>query len=247
MPAENHPVFKHPENQHAAIWRYMDFTKFVAMLESSSLFFARADCLGDPFEGSYSRGNEKLRPIVYKDTPDHVLDIIKTQGSEFSKRLRQWTFVNCWHMNESESAGMWKLYAKTNEAIAIKSNFTKLFDELDSGTYVGLVEYIDFDHDWIPEGNVFFPYVHKRRSFAHEQEIRALFTQFPSEDGKLNFNKKPPEGGLEKKVNVNNLIESVYVAPTCPGWFKSLVEKVCAKYGVNKQVIQSSLDAEPFF
>ena len=33
------------------LWRYMDFTKFVSLLEKSALFFPRADKLGDPFEG----------------------------------------------------------------------------------------------------------------------------------------------------------------------------------------------------
>ena len=37
------------------------------MLESGSLYFTRADCLGDPFEGSYSRGNERLRADIYKE------------------------------------------------------------------------------------------------------------------------------------------------------------------------------------
>ena len=39
----------------AVLWRYMDFTKFVSLLEKSSLFFARADKLEDPFEGYLPR------------------------------------------------------------------------------------------------------------------------------------------------------------------------------------------------
>jgi hypothetical protein len=34
------------------LWRYMDFAKFVAMLEHRSIYFARADMLDDPFEGA---------------------------------------------------------------------------------------------------------------------------------------------------------------------------------------------------
>jgi len=33
------------------IWRFMDFTKFVSLLETNSLFFCRLDKLGDPFGG----------------------------------------------------------------------------------------------------------------------------------------------------------------------------------------------------
>jgi hypothetical protein len=32
------------------LWRYMDFAKFVAMLDQRSIFFARANLVGDPFE-----------------------------------------------------------------------------------------------------------------------------------------------------------------------------------------------------
>jgi len=49
---ESHPSFELPEDLAAPIWRYMDFTKFVAMLESDSLYFARSDRLGDPFEAA---------------------------------------------------------------------------------------------------------------------------------------------------------------------------------------------------
>ena len=113
MPASHHPVFVQPADPATPIWRYMDFTKFVSMLERSALFFARADCLGDPFEGSYSRGNERLRPTVYKDAPQEVLAYMASNGAEFTRILRKWTFISCWHMNQGESAAMWKLYAKT--------------------------------------------------------------------------------------------------------------------------------------
>ena len=55
-----------PKNENAKIWRYMDFTKLVSLLEKRALFFCRSDKLGDPFEGSYSQANIKLRPTVYK-------------------------------------------------------------------------------------------------------------------------------------------------------------------------------------
>ena len=33
MPAKKHPVFLLPDDINVPIWRYMDFTKFVSMLE----------------------------------------------------------------------------------------------------------------------------------------------------------------------------------------------------------------------
>ena len=48
------------------IWRYVDFSKFLSLLEDSAIFFSRADKLDDPFEGSYSKVNIKVRPITYQ-------------------------------------------------------------------------------------------------------------------------------------------------------------------------------------
>ena len=50
---EPHPLFRLPDDENAAIWRYMDITKLIALLDSSALYFTRTDSLGDPFEGSY--------------------------------------------------------------------------------------------------------------------------------------------------------------------------------------------------
>ncbi len=40
------------QDEESMIWRYMDFTKFVSLLDRASLFLCRADRLEDPFEGS---------------------------------------------------------------------------------------------------------------------------------------------------------------------------------------------------
>jgi hypothetical protein len=49
---EQHPEFNPPDNENCKIWRYLDIPKFFWLLEKQSLYFSRADLLGDPFEGS---------------------------------------------------------------------------------------------------------------------------------------------------------------------------------------------------
>jgi hypothetical protein len=221
----------------------MDFTKFVSLLQSRALFFARADLVGDPFEGSYSRANKAMRPTVYgKDHP-----IIEGKMSSFARWCRKWTFINCWHMNEGESAGMWRLYARTEEAIAISSRYNVLVEVLPSEVYVGQVTYIDFEQDWMPEGNTFYPFVHKQRYFEHEREVRAIMQKLPIEDDKIAVGKEPTERGHMIPVDLDKLIEGVYVAPTAPDWFAALVTDVAGKYGLVKPVTRSALDHEPFF
>ena len=50
------PIFELPPDD-ATLWRYMDFTKFVSLLEKQALFFSKPDRLGDPFEGSLPKKN----------------------------------------------------------------------------------------------------------------------------------------------------------------------------------------------
>lgn len=38
-----------PPSEDLVIWRYMDFTKFVSLLETRSIFFVRVAQLDDPF------------------------------------------------------------------------------------------------------------------------------------------------------------------------------------------------------
>src|ERR1700730_7601931 len=82
-----HPSFTHPSNQ-TRLWRYMDLSKFVALIQTAKLHFARADTLGDPFEGSVPRLNALRGELVianrdkiedfadYKDMPeDKIRDL----------------------------------------------------------------------------------------------------------------------------------------------------------------------------
>ena len=266
MPANTeHPVFKQPSSFDIKFWRYMDFTKYVSMLDSNSLYFSRADLLGDSFEGSSSRANLELRPQVYKEMIEEMSKanpVNQDAGTgwldEWSRIIesgRQWLFVNSWHMNEYESAAMWRLYAKTDEAIAVQSTYARLRDclpsEIDVGrqdpseAYIGEVQYIDYDTDWLPEGNTFYPIVHKRKSFEHEREFRAVIYDGSGRGDRFSKNQRK---GLLIEVSLDDLIEAVYVAPTAPSWFRDLVEAVTGKYGfAHKPVIRSSLGQDPVY
>lgn len=267
MPANiEHPVFKQPSNPDIKIWRYMDFTKYVSMLDSGSLYFARADLLGDPFEGSSSQANIALRPEVYRDMIEEMGKANPANEdagmgwlpfwSKTNQLNRYTVYVNSWHMNEYESAAMWDLYATNRaEAIAIQSRFAKLRDclpsQVDVGledpapTFVGEVRYIDYQTDWLPEGNLFYPFVHKRKSFEHERELRAVINDRFQGAFYSGSNSKT---GYRVEVSLDDLIEAVYVAPTALDWFRDLVVTVTGKYGfAHKPIIRSSLSQDPMY
>lgn len=245
---QDHPVFEKPENQDAKIWRYMDLTKFLSLLHKKALFFVRADKLADPLEGSYSRANVTLRAAVY---PKEVLSLVP-QMQEFHRRLLKCTVINSWHMNEFESAAMWKLYLKSDEGVAAQSTFKRLKECLSEGpetaVYVGKVKYIDYNTEWLPEGNTMYPFVHKRKSFEHEREVRAVVQMLPMREGPaIDWSREAFGDGLYVPVNLNTLIEKVYVSPSSADWFLNLVKSVVERYGLNKEVVRSSLAEGPVY
>ena len=169
---EEHSLFVTPKDS-AALWRYMDFTKYVSLLQLSALHFAQADLLGDPFEGARSRMNLLLRPALYENKiPDEAFEWF----DDYSRRLRTSTFINCWHESTHESAALWKLYAPDGQGIALQTTCGRLKEclETEDTVYIGRANYVDFDNTFIPERNSLAPFTYKRREYAHEHEVRAV-------------------------------------------------------------------------
>jgi hypothetical protein len=244
MPASlDHPSFRQPESQEIALWRYMDFTKFVALISSQKLFFSRSDRFHDPFEGSYSKVNQALRLRVYKDMSEEQRVAMLSQVADFSKWVRQWTYISSWHANQYESAAMWTLYAKTNEAVAIETEYKSLASVLPRDVYLGMINYIDYQAEWLPEGNSFYPFMHKRKSFEHEKEVRAIIQDIASPVG----DRENSKSGQLVAVDLESLIKRIHISPTAPTWFFDLVSEVVKKYEFDFPVVKSSLDSEPVY
>ena len=144
---------------------------------------------------------------------------------------------------------MWKLYLKSDEGIAVQSSYRKLRDSIidDEKIYLGLVKYIDYETEWIQVGNVLSPFVHKRKSFEHEREIRAIVVKWPIGEKGLDFDRETISHGVKIRVDIERLIERIYVAPSSPEWFADLVRGLVRKYGYDFEVVHSNLDAQPLF
>ncbi len=253
---EAHDLFLQPESEDVRVWRYMDFTKLVSLIDSRCLYFARADKLGDPFEGSWPKMNVVAREAEYQHLlsrllPEH-LPIYK-EGIDSLKRYRRWRHcyaINCWHMNEHESAAMWNIYLKSDTGIAIQSTYKKLRDAIiaDERVYLGLVNYIDYEHEQIEVAdNYFSPFLFKRKSFEHEKEVRALIERSPTEWNDIDGYQDTIANGVKIGVDIEMLIENIYVSPSAPEWFSELVRTVVDRYGCNFNVKQSKLDEQALF
>jgi hypothetical protein len=229
------------------IWRYMDFTKFVNLLQEKALFFSRAANLGDPFEGAIPDAERMPRDQVMQGFADSIA--ISNQDNW------EWLLVSCWHISRHESMAMWRLYSKSDESIAIQSTLGRLRKRLDEDFTVGEVHYIDYQCDKFrrPDSASISPFFHKRKAFEHEQELRAVVwdRSYPGYkvivDGKVENPSRPEGGGELVKVDLSLLISSVFVNPLSPPWLYSLVKNVMEKYSLNVPAHHSSLNNSPLF
>jgi len=53
--------------------------------------------------------------------------------------------------------------------------------------------------------------------------------------------------GIRVKVDIDTLIESVYIAPNSPEWYKSLVQTLMIKFALEKPLNHLILDQNPVY
>ncbi|MDD5133949.1 MAG: hypothetical protein PHP01_00885 [Phycisphaerae bacterium] len=237
-----------PDNNQK-IWRYIDFSKYIDLLTTSELHFARADKFEDPYDCSWMQffGKE------YKQ-----LSLANPQGKERTRQLnifeRLFVYLNCWHINEHQSAALWRLYSENKyETIAIQTTFGKFKSEIenkwsrDGGPHITKVKY-DSENAGQPvgahpEGRLFSclsraNIIYKRPSFVHEQELRAsIYQAFDKEikntilqnEAHLERLMKERPESIRIKINPSDLIEMVYISPLAKDWFVKLVKNVSGK------------------
>ncbi len=255
MPYHNHPSCQPPADE-KAIWRYIDLAKFVSMLDDRALFFSQAARLIDPFEGSYPEPNVRTR-LEFLSSRGSAMGsrwnalIMGEQWAKEHKKARSLVYVNCWHLNEGESAAMWALYGQRNSSIAIRSTFAHLRDSMASASQdiaIGVVNYKNYALDRMPENHEFDPFLHKRESYAHEQELRALYRwhgNTVSSEADLDIASLP--AGFNIACDLDALIDTIVVSPGAPSWFRNVVTSINTRYGIAKEVVKSSLDDGPVY
>ena len=240
------------------LWRYMDFTKYVSLLHSKALFFSNASLFNDPFEGAkgllenkqiYDEAYIKALADAIADRPDateyvppttlHFQEAKKLHDTmtKVKEERRAFTFLSCWHENEFESDAMWYLYSKDiSNAIAIRTTYERLYLSLDRNPdiEIGRVNYIDLNTEFTKTNA---EYWFKRTSFSHEREVRAVTTD----------RNHKGETGILKLVNLDTLIDQIFISPKANEWYVELVKDINIKYGVDKNINHSELTKQPFY
>jgi len=223
----------------------------VSLLAQESLFFVKGTILAekyDKFEGIFPPF--LIKQLLDAAKNDEEKNLIKTRFNQF-REFGDMMGINCWHMNEYESDAMWKLYCVGGKGIAIQSTFKRFKESFDIceniNVNIGIVSYIDYSSDLMSAQNLFTPYLHKRISFEHEKELRAIvIKQFIIRKDEIWTPYYPIENGMYIPVELKTMIENVYVSPYSPEWYYDTVISVLSKYSLHKDVIYSKLDDAPY-
>ena len=262
MPHADHEAFTPPDSPDAILWRYSSFGKMMSIIATGKMFFTKSSEFDDPYEGTVPRKSaEKMtnrdaralakRPFAQEPPRDRLV-----RGA---RELNRAMPVNCWCELPYESAAMWQLYAPADEGVAIRTSFGRLakaFEETDESVYIGRINYIDFETEEIPTHNTLYALMCKRREFEHEHEVRAVVSPYyasesrdlttPPFHGSSEIHRAEHErSGLSISINLDSLIESIWVAPTAPSWIRDSVESTVRKFGVTASVYQSELFRDP--
>ena len=220
----------------------MDFGKFDSLISNKSLFFCRADKFDDKWEGIFPVKMIQKFELDSKQFPSIDGNMYTLCQWQIQKEARS-HLINCWHVNENESFAMWKIYTKDSPSIAIQSTIGRLklsFAVNSERIWIGEVEYIDF-REWEPKNrffngdipNTLKAFFLKWHYFKYENEIRAVINKAYSNHKK--------EIGISVSVNLNELIERIYLSPDADQEYEKKVKDLLGKHNYSFPIERSVL------
>ncbi len=245
--------FEPPKRKSLKVWRYLDFEKLKSLIEKQAVYFSSARQFDDAFEGSITKRhyNFQLKHVRGVDGLDS--DFYKKHYSNAFYELTRLTKISCWHINESESSAMWKLYLRDGKGIAVQSTIGRLQSSFKSFRLkpeygeetlrIGKVRYIDYRTDIMEDKTMLGRFFYKRKSYSHEREVRVALSLRMAEEFGVNI----PEKGVFVDADLKNLISAIHLAPSVDISFRKKVEKLISENGFVFQINQSEMDDEALF
>jgi hypothetical protein len=212
-------------------WRYMDFWKFLNLINTSKLFFPNIEMLGDQNEGKIP---EKIFNMMVND---------KKHGEDFPhnykkmvENLRSRTLISSWSAYKTESFALWKMYAKDRLGIAIKTNYERLkssFHKTPIEIRIGEVSYYDDNNAYYETGNTYYSFLVKNIYYEFESEVRCI--------ADLPYDDKSSYKLID--VDLNDLIEEIYISPFAYETdIIDMIEFLKSKHNLNFKVNKSGIN-----
>jgi hypothetical protein len=192
---------------------------------------SRSDKFEDQYEGTFSEPTFEEIKKLSENNPEFL---------SYYKSHREKVVVSSWHINEYESFAMWQIFTQNSEGLAIQSTIGRLQKALeaekDFNQFIGEVNYIDYKKEYIPFDDMFFPFLFKRKSFQYEGEVR-IIADLSDKDIKIN-------DGLKIDVDIDQMIEKIYIHPKSENWYKKLVIELVSKLGFDFEIEKSDLESD---
>jgi hypothetical protein len=230
------------------------------------------DPLEGSFTQAREVDRQRLLAEAPDDPSRRKLEDVFRHNARISADSRQMVCINCWHHGSHESMALWQGYGRGPYAVAVRSTLGALDSLLpekfsgsniieggapadpDAGppeampiflTKVGYIDHSSKTERLKDEYNMFTPFALKSLSYAHENEVRAVYWNLPgfdTSDGRLI---QPP--GLLVPLDLEPLISDIVVSPLAPAWFAPLVRSVVERYGLSLTVAPSLTSHDPVF
>ncbi|MFZ4798688.1 MAG: DUF2971 domain-containing protein [Bacteroidia bacterium] len=229
------------------LFRYININKFESLLREKAMFFCWLPYIKkieDELEGSLPEREEEFQKQSINGTKILNLQI----------ELNNYTLINCWHINGSESYDMWEKYSKKGSGVAIYSNADRLsecFINTKEKVCFSKIKYIDYKKDtFYNKGSypnfdysLLKPIIFKNEKFKYENEYRIICDFIPNEEEKNNllasFDRNK---GRLISINVNSLIEKIILMPNADDKFISEIEELLLKYKFDFPIEKSKLE-----
>jgi hypothetical protein len=225
------------------IWRYMKLNSFLELL-SGHFVQTRIDMLHDPREGAYGWKDIRFARVVLEK-----LHVNGASGSahdhaaaEIIRQARKHAAATYWFEFDAESYGMWNVYGRAGESVAVETTVAALRSVLarQGEVHIERMRYEPMKGDIADVHTLFF---HKQREYKDEREIRSVQI----------FSEPLEEPVLDQQLSIddlNGLMRRIILAPDSRRTFtdavKRIVESVFARERAEYtgEICASSLDED---
>jgi len=245
------------------VWRYMDFYKFISLLQFKAIWFSKLQVLEDQYEGTF--------PFIdyqsFKERDNNIQEWIKRENKTNAvlstvddniNHGRELAVVNCWNLNEDEDIKMWENYTSGNTGVLIRSTLGRLRRAIPCDpqiTRIDKVKYVDMENyklGNVAAAQVFERALLKSSEYSYENELRILTLNLAidyclNEDGSeiTELQKQGPgqykedRKGIYIKVDTNLLIKNVVISPKASYYFYNLIKGLLKTFNINASVKKS--------
>ena len=242
-----HPAFSLP-NGSTKLMRYMSYAKLAHLLHEEVLYFARIDSLPDRYEGTlphnkYDRGPTAVEHYGFTNLPEGMIGPVDQALYHDRDLTRRTTRINSWCLRDHESISMWDRYAQV-DGVAVSTDVRSLTEAFTGrhDVLIGQVHYLDYEGDIIPLSadkalNTFAPFLHKRREYIDETELRALVHDW--------IDNSNIDGMMYQPVDLTILIHEIIVSPDVGDWLVDIIRSDLARKEIDAPVNRSKLSRTP--